>query len=88
MPGFNQKGSFGEGPMTGRKQGRCANFGQSRSRQNPTMDEQTNENLSNDFPFGRGFAFRWGRRGQVNPGGGRGRGMGWRSRWRGGENGG
>lgn len=27
MPGFNQKGPMGEGPMTGRKMGKCTNFG-------------------------------------------------------------
>ena len=27
MPGFNQKGPEGQGSMTGRKMGRCTNFG-------------------------------------------------------------
>ncbi len=27
MPGFNQKGPTGQGPMTGRKMGKCTNFG-------------------------------------------------------------
>lgn len=27
MPGFNQRGPDGQGPMTGRRMGRCTNFG-------------------------------------------------------------
>ena len=27
MPGLNQKGPMGQGPMTGRRMGRCTNFG-------------------------------------------------------------
>ncbi len=27
MPGFNQKGPEGQGPMTGRRMGRCTNYG-------------------------------------------------------------
>ena len=27
MPGLNHKGPMGDGPMTGRKMGKCTNFG-------------------------------------------------------------
>lgn len=27
MPGFNQTGPMGQGPMTGRRMGKCTNFG-------------------------------------------------------------
>ncbi|MDD3357109.1 MAG: DUF5320 domain-containing protein [Dysgonamonadaceae bacterium] len=63
MSNFNQKGPMGEGPMTGRRMGRCTNYGVARRKQT----NQENENVvnpSNDNFFGRFF------------GRGRGRGMG------------
>jgi hypothetical protein len=65
MPGFNQKGPMGEGPMTGRKMGRCTNFGDA-STIEPTAPH-SEKNL--DQPFGTG------RRGSgLGRGCGRGRG--------------
>ncbi len=61
---------MGEGPMTGRKIGRCTNFGSGLKNQN--MNEDQNPDQSDDFgDWGRGR-------------GGRGRGMGFRNRFRGG----
>jgi hypothetical protein len=74
MPGFDQKGPEGEGPMTGRRMGRCTGYGarvhKSSQTENP---EDSPENYGRrGFGFGRG-------------GRGRGRGMGFRNRFRGGE---
>ena len=38
MPGFNQTGPMGQGSMTGRKMGKCTNFGA--NQQQKTTDEQ------------------------------------------------
>lgn len=76
MPNFNQTGPLGQGPMTGRRMGRCTNFGLSQKSnetpdQDPIMPDATQ-------PFGgRGRGFGPGRRG-------RGRGFGQRNRFRGG----
>ena len=96
MPSFNQKGPMGEGPMTGRKMGRCTNYGAGRQNQ----INQENENLERPFNadsqgqgFGRGLGRRMGRgmgnvmgqnrggRGMGRIGGGGGRGMGRRNRF-------
>jgi hypothetical protein len=76
MPGLNQAGPMGQGPMTGRRMGRCTNFGANLSTQNPVVEENRNENQTGNFP-GRGFGMGWRQ-------GGRGRGMGWQNRFRGG----
>ena len=45
MPGFNQTGPNGQGPMTGRRMGRCTNFGASLKNQSATIvNENPNEN--------------------------------------------
>ena len=33
MSNFNQRGPMGDGPMTGRKMGRCTNYGAARNNQ-------------------------------------------------------
>ena len=38
MPGLNQNGPMGQGAMTGRKMGKCTNFGA--NQQQKTTDEQ------------------------------------------------
>ena len=63
MSNFNQRGPMGEGPMTGRKMGRCGNFGAGR-RYTATQENENIENPMNDNPQGQGM------------GRGRGRGMG------------
>jgi hypothetical protein len=71
MPALNQKGPMGEGPMTGRKMGRCTNFGVIPKNQN--LSEDRNQDQPDDFGgWGRGRSGR-----------GRGRGMGLRNRFRG-----
>lgn len=52
MPGFNQQGPMGEGPMTGRKLGKCTNYG---AENIGSTEEQVNENV------GRGLGMRRGR---------------------------
>ncbi len=76
MPGFNQTGPMGQGPMTGRRMGRCTNFGANLKNQTDEIKESTNENPSENIQ-GREFGFGRGR-------GGRGFGMGRQNRFRGG----
>jgi hypothetical protein len=77
MPNLNQTGPMGQGPMTGRRMGRCANN---------SVSLKSNETLTSENPIenptvptrGRGFGLGLGR-------GGRGRGMGRQNRFRGGQ---
>ncbi len=79
MPEFNQKGPMGEGAMTGRRMGRCTNFGATHPKQpvntESQIEENTEEKLSENLS-GRGLGL--GRRK-----GGRGQGMGCQHRFRG-----
>ncbi|MFN8257049.1 MAG: DUF5320 domain-containing protein [Bacteroidales bacterium] len=83
MPGFDKTGPMGNGPMTGRRMGKCTNFGAKQKakmlseeqNQNTSSEEITNEQVSG-FGHGRGFGFGRGR-------GGFGCGMGRRNRFRG-----
>jgi hypothetical protein len=70
MPNFNKTGPVGQGSMTGRRMGRCSNFGAGRRNQPETEipNEKRPENI--EMGFGRGAR-------------GRGRGMGLRNRFRG-----
>lgn len=70
MPGFNRKGPMGQGPMTGRKMGRCTNFGANPKSQESVKDN-SNEFIPGNFQ-GRGLGYGRSR-------GGRGLGMGWRN---------
>lgn len=87
MPNLDQTGPLGQGPMTGRRMGRCTNYGA--YKQNTSFNNDQNENLPDDFQkqnylkgYGRalglrrGLGFGRGRRG-------RGRGMGRQNRFRG-----
>lgn len=80
MPGFDQKGPMGKGPMTGRRMGRCTNFGANLDKQSPSdsTDEITanpqEEFRTNNMEYGMG-------RGRF----GRGQGRGMRNRFRGGN---
>jgi hypothetical protein len=96
MPGFNQKGPDGQGAMTGRRMGRCTNFGASLKKQNFTEPEVLSQNDAGNQPdvdqelgvgrgIGRGFGNGFGR--GLGRGLGRGavgRGMGRQNRFRGG----
>jgi hypothetical protein len=92
MPGLNRKGPMWEGPMSGRKMGRCTNFG-ANLKDRPVADSEKEEaedtaagKITEEKPpldEGRGFGFGHGRR--FGPGRGRGgRGMGCQHRFRGG----
>ncbi len=74
MPGFNQTGPMGQGPMTGRRMGRCTNLGTNAQNQTAESKENANESMPENFQ-GRGFGFARGR-------GGRGFGMGRQNRFR------
>jgi len=78
MPGFNRKGPEGEGPMTGRKMGRCTNFGAALKDSN--CEDAAGKVSSDENGFGRGSGRGrgWGR------GGGGGRGLRNRNRFGGG----
>ncbi len=72
MPGFDQNGPMGKGPMSGRKLGHCSNYGAGRQNQPPVSDQT----IESPLPA-RGLGFGRGR-------GGRGRGLGLQNRFRGG----
>ncbi len=76
MPGLNQKGPEGQGPMTGRRMGRCTNFGANLKNQNITPSAQIEDQPEN-FP-GKGLGLGRGRGCK-----GRGRGIGLQNRQRG-----
>ncbi|MGD9977062.1 MAG: DUF5320 domain-containing protein [Bacteroidales bacterium] len=75
MPGYNQTGPLGQGPMTGRKMGRCTNFGANRKNVSNKTENNSTEN-SMEIPFGKGRGMGYGR--------GFGRGLGRQSRFNGG----
>ena len=53
MPGFNRRGPQGEGPMTGRKQGRCARRSENpSSRDTGTEEPKPKPNQENDETLG------------------------------------
>ncbi len=54
MPGLDQKGPIGQGPMTGRRMGRCSNYGSASAKE--TKDENRRENYPGKFQ-GRGLGF-------------------------------
>ena len=64
MPGFNRKGPQGEGPMTGRKRGRCANKStnsdksESNSQNAEKQSLKQNEIASRGLGIGRGLRNR------------------------------
>jgi hypothetical protein len=80
MPGFNQRGPEGQGPMTGRRIGRCTNYGANPKNQNITpYDNQVGEQTENSQ--GRGFGFGCGR-GERRGRGGNDHGIGLQNRYR------
>ncbi|HOW39212.1 MAG TPA: DUF5320 domain-containing protein [Bacteroidales bacterium] len=74
MPNLNQTGPEGNGPMTGRRMGRCTNYGR-----NAGNSANTNTEAQNMKPYGYFNREDYGLRGI-----GRGRGMGRQNRFRGG----
>lgn len=75
MPGFNQTGPMGQGPMTGRKMGRCSNLGTNPQNQTAESKDNAIKNMPDNFQ-GRGFGF-----GRGRGRGGQGFGMGRRNRF-------
>lgn len=75
MPSFNQKGPMGEGPMTGRKMGRCTNYGAARRNQINQENENAERSINDDSQE-RGFVGGLGRRIGRGMGNGMGNGMG------------
>jgi hypothetical protein len=69
---------MGEGPLTGRKMGRCTNFGAGHTSKNEENPDNTTDFINDEFR-GRGIGLGRGR-------GGQGRGMGRQNRFRGGGN--
>ena len=65
MPGLDQTGPVGQGPMTGRRMGRCTNLGANVKRTEETPSGGQEFNPEDNFP-GRGFGFGW-RRGSPRP---------------------
>ena len=82
MPGFNRKGPDGEGPMTGRKMGRCTNFGEALK---ATDTNNTEPEDDSGEGFGRGLGRGRGRGPGIGRGRGFRRGFGNQNRFRGGE---
>ena len=74
MPGYDKTGPVGQGPMTGRRLGRCTNFGDSPKDQPPASAQDSGENYPEALPR-RGLGGGRGR--------GRGLGLGLRNRFRG-----
>ena len=82
MPGFDGKGPQGEGPMTGRKAGKCTNFGAGRA--GKAVQEESEgraeevEQTGTGRGVGRGTRARrgFGRGTGVGRGGGKGTGRG------------
>jgi hypothetical protein len=77
MPGIDQTGPVGRGPMTGWRMGRCTHFGQLEKEQTSSATTVSKEMEENDF---RGRGWKHGLMGR-----GRGRGMGRQNRFRGGR---
>lgn len=75
MPGFNQTGPIGQGPMTGRRMGRCSNLGTTPQNQTTESKDNAIENSPDNFQ-GRGFGF-----GRGRGRGGQGFGMGRQNRF-------
>ncbi len=76
MPGFDRTGPVGDGPMTGRRMGRCTGYGLRRKDENADAPENFIDDRPGRFS-GRGAGFGWRR-------GGRGLGRGFQNRFRGG----
>ena len=77
MPNMNGTGPQGQGPMTGRRMGRCANKGADTKKPADAASDNQNENTNENLP-GRGPGSGSGRAGT---GRGRGKGMGRQNRF-------
>jgi len=75
MPGFNQTGPMGQGPMTGRKMGRCSSPENTPQNRTAQANDNANDVQAETFQ-GRGFG-----RGRGRGKGGQGLGMGRQNRF-------
>jgi hypothetical protein len=74
MPGYDKTGPEGTGRMTGRRMGRCTNYGRNLKKKEPTSPTEQNDNSPENLP-GRGLGMR-----RTGSGRGRARGMGRQNR--------
>lgn len=56
MPGFDKTGPLGNGPMTGRRMGRCTNYGMGPKKTDNTGTDQPDAGAQANLP-GRGLGF-------------------------------
>ncbi len=56
MPGFDQTGPQGKGSLTGRRMGRCTNYGRNLKKAESATSSEQNDNSPENFQ-GRGFGF-------------------------------
>ncbi len=77
MPGFDKTGPLGNGAMTGRRMGRCTNYGTSPKKTDNARTDETDLRMPDNLP-GRGFGFGM----RLGAGRGRGRGTGRKNRFR------
>ena len=82
MPGLNQKGPMGEGAMTGRRMGKCTNFGAKARNEEQRNGVQSSENQQNLTASGErpGMGLGRGHRGMGRGVGSGGNGLGRRLR--------
>lgn len=81
MPRFNKKGPMGEGPMTGRRMGRCAHYDTTLNNEITSRNEVIDKSIDGSFP-GEGLGRVRRRRMRRGMGQNReGRGMGRRNRF-------
>ncbi len=78
MPGFDRTGPEGEGPMTGRRLGRCTGFGSGKKKTEPPDQLKKEDEAILSRSPGPG-------RRRMGRGGGQGRGFGGGNRFRGGN---
>ncbi len=79
MPGLNQTGPMGEGPMTGRKMGRCTNYTTQKPEESTEINKEPVGFWNRSFRLGLGLGRRngcRGRRGGMQQGFGRANGRG------------
>ncbi len=79
MPGLNQTGQMGQGPMTGFRMGRCSKFVANFKNETTDSIERPVKNQTENFPD-NGFSSGEGR--EFGRGFGRGHGMGRQNRFR------
>ena len=80
MPGLNRKGPNGEGPMTGRRMGRCNPDNKGKTDDEIIQDRMSSSSANQEMGYGQGRGRGFGRGFGARGGLGRGRGMSMRFR--------